>query len=65
MISTPPPCVDGTPNDGVPREDVVTVALPLTIIYIFLATLGVMFALVCLAFNFIFRERKCVPFTSR
>ena len=60
MFSSPPTSLAGTPSDGVPREEAVTVVLPLTIIYIALATLGVMFAIVCLAFNFIFRNKKYV-----
>ena len=50
--------IDGIPNDGIPIEEVVTVAVPLTVVYVILATAGLLFTVVCLAFNFIFRERR-------
>ncbi len=46
------------PYDGVPIEQIETVAVPLTVIYSTFATLGISFAIVCLIFNFIFRNRK-------
>ena len=49
---------DGIPNDGIPIEEVVTVALPLTVVFAVLATAGLLFAVVCLAFNFAFRKRR-------
>ena len=51
-------CADGVPNDGIPIEEVVTVSLGLTVVYVFLATAGIMFAVVCLAFTFIFRKKR-------
>ena len=54
---------DGIPNDGIPLRDTVTVALPLTVMFVLLATAGLVFTIVCLAFNFIFRNKKYVPFT--
>ena len=50
--------IDGIPNDGIPIEEVVTVAVPLTVVYVILATAGLLFTVVCLAFNFIFRKRR-------
>ena len=46
------------PYDGVPTKKDVSVALSLTVIFSLLATLGIAFAVVCLAFNFIFRNKK-------
>ena len=59
-ISVPafPSMADGIPNDGIPIEEMVTIALPLTVVFVILATAGLLFTVVCLAFNFIFRERK-------
>ena len=49
---------DGVPIDGVPVEEVVTVSLGLTVLYVFLATAGIVFALVCFTFTLIFRNKK-------
>ena len=49
---------DGVPNDGIPIEDVVTVSLDLTVVYVILAIAGMVFAVACLAFTLIFRERR-------
>ena len=49
---------DGIPYDGVPIEVVVTVGLSVTVIFLFLATAGIVFAVACLVFNFIFRNKK-------
>ncbi len=48
------------PYDGVPIEEIETVAMSLTVIYCLLATAGIVFAIVCLVFNFVFRKRKLV-----
>jgi len=40
------------------------VAVPLTVVYVILATAGLLFTVVCLAFNFIFRKRRwALPLT--
>ena len=49
---------DGVPNDGIPIEEVVTVSVGLTVVYVILATAGFVFAVVCLAFTVIFRQKK-------
>ena len=49
---------DGIPNDGIPIEEVVTVSVALTVVYATLATAGLVFAVVCLTFTFIFRHKK-------
>ena len=48
---------DGIPNDGLPIEDIVTVHIGLTVVYVTLATTGLVFAVVCLVFNRCFRQR--------
>ena len=49
---------DGIPNDGKPIEEVVTVSLGLTVVYVIFATAGSMFAVACLTFTLIFRQKK-------
>ena len=51
---------DGIPNDGVPIEEVVTVSLALTVVYMILAVAGIVFAIICLIFTLIFRKKKFV-----
>jgi len=46
------------PHDGVPVEQDVTVAVPLTVTFSILAIAGITFSVACLAFNFIFRKKK-------
>ncbi len=48
------------PYDGVPVEEIETVAVPLTVIYSFLSIAGIIFAIVCLIFNFVLRNKKYV-----
>ena len=52
------PNADGIPNDGIPIEEVVTVSTTLTVIYGILAVAGLVFAVFCLLFTLIFRNRK-------
>ena len=49
--------VDGMPYDGRPIKIIEAVDISLTVIFIALATAGIVLA-ICLIFNFIFRERK-------
>ena len=49
---------EGTPNDGRPEMVIVTVAIPLVVVYCIFSVLGCCLAIVCLIFNFIFRKRK-------
>ena len=46
------------PYDGVPLEEVVSVAVSLTVIFSILNTAGIVFAVACLTFNFIFRNKR-------
>ena len=48
---------DGIPNDGIPIEEVVTVSLALTVVYVILAVTGLLFAVGCLLFNLLYREK--------
>ena len=49
---------DGIPSDGTPINTTVTYHLALVITYDILAILGIIFATVCLVFNFAFRKRR-------
>ena len=49
--------LDGIPNDGIPIEEVVTVSVALTVVYVILAVAGLVFAMGCLLFNLLFRQR--------
>ena len=46
------------PYDGVPIEVEVHASLALAVVIYILAAAGVVFAIVCLVFNFAFRQRK-------
>ena len=50
--------IGGIPYDGKPTEITRTVDISLTVIFIVLSTVGIIFAIICLIFNFVFRERK-------
>lgn len=55
---------DSVPADGSPENLIVPVFLPVAIIYYVVASAGIIFALVCLFFNIIFRNRKYVDSDS-
>ena len=50
--------IGGTPYDGRPIDVAETVEISLMVVFIVLATVGIVLAIICLVFNFIFRERK-------
>ena len=50
----------GRPYDGVPDMVTVAVSVVQTVVFSLLAAAGIVFAVVCLIFNFIFRNRKLV-----
>ncbi len=49
---------DGIPPDGTPEQVVHAVDLALTVMYTFFASIGIIFGIVCLIFNCVFRKRK-------
>jgi hypothetical protein len=49
---------DGVPSDGTPSRVLTTIKMPIFIIYSILASAGIVFVVVCLIFNVVFRERK-------
>ena len=52
---------EGVPYDGVAvNEEVLAVHLSLTVILIFLSCAGILFSIVCLLFNFFFRNTKYI-----
>lgn len=55
---------DGIPPDGSPKRVFTTIKLPILIGFAVLATAGIVFVIVCLTFNVVFRERKIVKLTS-
>ena len=53
------PMLDGlVPYDGVPTEEYVTVGVPVTVVYILLSVIGIIFAVLCLIFNFMYRNKR-------
>ena len=49
-----------TPDDGVPKPEITTIILPVAGIIILLNIGGLAFALVCLIFNVLYRNKKQV-----
>jgi len=49
---------DGIPSDGTPIKRINVQPLGLVIVYYILSLLGIVFSIVCLLFNFIYRERR-------
>lgn len=52
------PSGDLVPYDGVPKTVIDTTATPLVVVIILLAVAGIVFALGCLAFNFVYRKTR-------
>ena len=50
--------VGGIPNDGTPVKGINVQPLWLVIPYYILSLIGIIFAIVCLLFNFIYRKRR-------
>lgn len=46
------------PYDGSPREELVTIFVPITVAFSFLNICGIACAIVCLLFNIVFQNRK-------
>lgn len=55
-------CADtgGSPSDGSPTEITRTFHIGLIVVFDVLATLGIIFAIICFLFNLIYREKKYV-----
>ena len=49
---------DGTPPDGLPCIDISTYSVALVVVFYALTLAGIVFAIVCLLFNWIFRKSK-------
>ena len=48
----------GVPYDGFPDERIHQTPLPIAIIYSIMATVGLIFAITCLVFNVVFRQKR-------
>ena len=48
----------GVPYDGFPDERIHQTPLPIVIIYSIMATVGLIFAITCLVFNVVFRQKR-------
>ena len=46
------------PIDGIPRIEIATISVPVAVIFIFIEVCGLVFTIVCILFNFIFRNKK-------
>ena len=46
------------PYDGVAREEIVTIHPAITAFYVLLASAGIIFAVACIIFNFLYRNAK-------
>ncbi|CAI8039800.1 Gamma-aminobutyric acid type B receptor subunit 2 [Geodia barretti] len=55
---------DGVPIDGVPIEEVVTVSMGLTVVYVILAAAGLVFTTTCLVFTIFFRNERLIRLSS-
>ena len=49
---------DGVPFDGVPQDDVERIHVALTAVFCTLSTAGIVFALSCMLFNYMYRDKK-------
>jgi gamma-aminobutyric acid type B receptor len=55
---------DGIPPDGTPVHITHTYKTGVTVVFYVIALCGVVFSVVCFAFNFIFREKKVIRLTT-
>ena len=53
-------CAGLVPYDGVPEKKIETVHISITVVFIVLACCGMVFAVVCITFNFVYRKSKYV-----
>ena len=47
------------PHDGVPNVEEVTVSHAVTVLFVLLATIGIVFSIACLSFSVVFRKKRC------
>ena len=47
------------PYDGVPNIEEVTVSHAVTVLFVLLATIGIVFSIACLSFSVVFRKKRC------
>ena len=47
-----------TPKDGLPESEIAVVHAPITVIFTLMNVLGLAFAITCLVFNIVYREKK-------
>lgn len=45
-------------DEDIPSEEFVTIALPVTVIFMVLNTVGLVYAFICLMFNAIFHKKR-------
>ena len=50
--------IDGIPYDGAARDIQHPLHTAITIVYFFLASIGLVYTLLCLLFNTLFKDRK-------
>ena len=51
-------CTGQIPHDGEPREDFVTILVPVTVVLFILNISGIIYAVVCFIFNAIFHKKR-------
>ena len=49
---------DGVPYDGVPQNFVERIHTAVTVVFCLLSTAGIVFAIACLYYNFLYRDKK-------
>ena len=55
---------EGIPNDSIPIPHIVTVSVPVTVLFTIAGVAGIVFALVFATFNFINRKKRYIQTTS-
>ena len=50
--------IDLVPHDGSARNDTATVILPVAVVLILFEIAGLVFAIICLVFNIVYRNKK-------
>ena len=50
--------IDGVPYDGVPEDNVERIHTSVTVIFCLMSTAGIIFAISCMLFNYIYRDKR-------